>query len=104
MNKKLPKIRKPMMAAFSEIFREYLDQLQKDISTKVPSLEVSFNNMKPILSASQRATETKIRSTIDELSQKASNVAFDSVDYLKEEMKPTFQECIETGMFSHCCL
>ncbi|KAF5536093.1 gtpase slip-gc [Fusarium phyllophilum] len=95
MNKKLPKIRKPMMAAFSQIFKEYLDQLQKDISTKVPSLEVSFNNMKPILSASQRATETKIRSTIDELSQKASNVAFDSVDYLKEEMKPTFQECIE---------
>ncbi|KAF5586418.1 gtpase slip-gc [Fusarium pseudocircinatum] len=96
MNKKLPKIRKPMMAGFSQIWEEYLDQLQKDISNKVPALEVSFNNMRPVLNTSQRSTENQIRKAIEDLSQKASSVAFDSADYLTDEMKPTFEMCMET--------
>ncbi|KAH7478006.1 hypothetical protein IWW34DRAFT_901585 [Fusarium oxysporum f. sp. albedinis] len=96
MNKKLPKIRKPMMAGFSQIWKEYLDQLQQDISNKVPALEVSFNSMRPILNTSQRSTENQIRKTIEELSQKASSVAFDSAEFLTDEMKPTFEECMET--------
>ncbi|PCD32744.1 hypothetical protein AU210_008986 [Fusarium oxysporum f. sp. radicis-cucumerinum] len=95
MNKKLPKIRKPMMAGFSQIWKEYLDQLQQDISNKVPALEVSFNSMRPILNTSQRSTENQIRKTIEELSQKASSVAFDSAEFLTDEMKPTFEECME---------
>jgi hypothetical protein len=101
MNKKLPKIRIPMMAGFSKIWEEYLDKLQQDISSKVPSLGVRFNSMRPILDTSQRATENKIRKTIDNLSQKASSVAFDSVEFLTEEMQPTFEDCKETRKFCH---
>ncbi|KAM0233101.1 hypothetical protein ACHAP5_010528 [Fusarium lateritium] len=91
MNKRLPKIRVPMMQQFSEIWTEYLNQLQKDINTKIPSLEVSFNNMRPNLDTSQRATENQIRSTLSKLSHKASNVVFDATAFLTEEMKPTFE-------------
>jgi hypothetical protein len=90
-----------MMAGFSQIWKEYLDQLQQDISNKVPALEVSFNSMRPILNTSQRSTENQIRKTIEELSQKASSVAFDSAEFLTDEMKPTFEECMETGTFCH---
>lgn len=90
-----------MMAGFSQIWKEYLDQLQQDISNKVPALEVSFNSMRPILNTSQRSTENQIRKTIEELSQKASSVAFDSAEFLTDEMKPTFEECMEIGTFCH---
>ncbi|KAM0446261.1 hypothetical protein ACHAQK_001178 [Fusarium lateritium] len=102
MNKRLPKIRVPMMQQFSEIWTEYLNQLQKDINTKIPSLGVSFNNMRPILDASQRATENRIRSTLGKLSHRASSVAFDTTAFLTEEMKPTFKAAEEVkGKGSH---
>ncbi|KAL5620863.1 hypothetical protein FOBRF1_004109 [Fusarium oxysporum] len=96
MNKKLPKIRIPMMAGFSDIWKDYLDKLQHDISSKVPSLGVGFNRMRPNLDKSQRETENKIRNTMDNLSQKASSVAFDSVEFMTEEMQSTFEQCRET--------
>jgi len=99
MNKQLPKIRVPMMAAFSMIWKNYLDALQKDINTNVPPLEVSFNNMRPLLDTAQRATENKIRNTLGKLSQKASSVTFDAVQYLTDEMEPTFKEAQQICKF-----
>ncbi|SCO34021.1 uncharacterized protein FFNC_03580 [Fusarium fujikuroi] len=96
MNKKLPKIRVPMMAGFSTLWKDYLDKLQHDISNKVPSLGVSFNKLRPSLDKSQRETENKIRNTMDNLSQKASSVAFDAVELMTEQMESTFEECKET--------
>ncbi|KAF5702645.1 gtpase slip-gc [Fusarium mundagurra] len=96
MNKKLPKIRIPMMAGFSAIWKDYLDKLQQDISSKVPSLGVSFNRMRPSLDKSQLETENQIRKTMDNLSQKASSVAFDAVELMTEQMESTFEQCKET--------
>ncbi|KAF5254162.1 hypothetical protein FANTH_1044 [Fusarium anthophilum] len=96
MNKKLPKIRIPMMVGFSTIWKDYLDKLQHDISSKVPSLGVSFNRMRPSLDKSQLETENKIRKTMDNLSEKASSVAFDAVEFMTEQMESTFEECKET--------
>ncbi|KAL4724222.1 hypothetical protein ACLX1H_008835 [Fusarium chlamydosporum] len=102
MNKQLPKIRIPMMDAFSLIWTKYLDALQKDINTKVPALELSFKNMRAILDNSQRATENRIRSTLGNLAQKASGITFDAVEYLSNEMEPTFHAAKEiTGRGAH---
>ncbi|GKT97974.1 gtpase slip-gc [Fusarium langsethiae] len=90
MNEQLPRIRIPMMGAFSSIWTKYLDELQKEISTKVPTLEVSFRSMRPILDQSQRSTENKIRSTLGRLAQKASDVTFNAVQYLSDGMEPAF--------------
>ncbi|CEI60412.1 hypothetical protein FVEN_g6553 [Fusarium venenatum] len=102
MNKQLPRIRIPMMGAFSIIWTKYLNELQKDISAKVPTLEDSFKNMRPILDQSQRATETKIRGTLGRLAQKSSDITFDAVEYLSEGMEPAFDAARQiTGTGSH---
>ncbi|KAM0351869.1 hypothetical protein ACHAPU_002382 [Fusarium lateritium] len=91
MNKRLPLIKKPMMAGYTEVFTQYLNEIQRLITVNIPALEAIFNGMRPILDSSQRATETDIGNALDSLSQKASTVAFEAVTYLTDEMKRTFR-------------
>jgi hypothetical protein len=91
MNRKLPLIKPPMMAGYTEVFTEYLNEIQRLITKHVPALEAIFNGMRPILDNSQRATETDIGNVLDKLSQKASTIAFEAVAYLTDEMTPTFR-------------
>jgi hypothetical protein len=91
MNRKLPLIKKPMMAGYTEVFTEYLNEIQRLITEHVPALEAIFNGMRPILDNSQRATETDIGNALDKLSQNAATVALEAVTYLTDEMTPTFR-------------
>lgn len=94
MNKALPKLQSLMMEDFSKTWAQYLDQLQEDISSKVPSLGHRFSSERPTLDRSQRATETKILKTLDNLSFETATVVFDAVNYLKQEMNSTFQAAL----------
>ncbi|WZH49307.1 Dynamin_N domain-containing protein [Fusarium acuminatum] len=102
MNRKLPLIKPPMMAGYTEVFTEYLNEIQRLITKHVPALEAIFNGMRPILDNSQRATETDIGNVLDKLSQKASTIAFEAVAYLTDEMTPTFRAAAaDTGTGCH---
>ncbi|RBR23210.1 uncharacterized protein FIESC28_03952 [Fusarium coffeatum] len=94
MNKELPKLKSLMMAYFSLTWTQYLDQLHEVLRSKVPSLGHRFSIIRPNLDRSQRATETKILGTLNDLSQKTSNVVFDAVNYLNQEMRSTFQAAL----------
>ncbi|CZR42561.1 uncharacterized protein FPRO_09864 [Fusarium proliferatum ET1] len=91
MNKQLPLIKTPMILGYTCVFREYLNKIQKVISEKVPSLEYSYNNMRPILENSQHATEVKIRDALTQLAENTATVAFDVSKFLSNEWKPVFR-------------
>ncbi|OBS23368.1 hypothetical protein FPOA_03917 [Fusarium poae] len=97
MNKQLPLIRRPMMSDYSRIFAEYLTAIQHVINKKVPPLAACFSNMRPMLEASQRATETKIADVLGTVADKAAIVALNVVGHLQDEMIPTFQVALQDG-------
>ncbi|KAF9771618.1 hypothetical protein IL306_010737 [Fusarium sp. DS 682] len=102
MNQQLPLIKTPMISGYTQGFTQYLNEIQQVISDKVPSLELSFNNMRPILDNSQRATEIKIRDALSQLQENVAQVAFLADVYMADEWKPTFRDAmLETGIGSY---
>ncbi|KAF5571882.1 GTPase SLIP-GC [Fusarium pseudoanthophilum] len=97
MNKQLPLIKIPMILGYTQGFTEYLNEIQRVISEKVPSLEQSFNNMRPILENSQRATEIKIRDTLSQLTENVARVATQADTFMAQEWKPSFRVALLDG-------
>jgi hypothetical protein len=95
MNKQLPLIKRPMMSDYSRLFTEYLNAVQRVINEKVPPLAACFSNMRPILENSQRTTETQIGDVLGTLAEKAAIVTVNAVQYLQDEMRPTFRIAME---------
>ncbi|KAF4338652.1 GTPase SLIP-GC [Fusarium beomiforme] len=102
MNRQLPLIKTPMILGYSQGFTQYLNEIQQIISDKVPSLELSFNSMRPILENSQHATEIKIRDALSVLQENVARVAFLADEYMADEWKPTFRiALLDTGIGSY---
>ncbi|KAF5611203.1 GTPase SLIP-GC [Fusarium subglutinans] len=102
MNKQLPLIKTPMILGYTCVFTAYLNEIQKVIGEKVPSLEFSYNNMRPILENSQHATEIKIRDALTQLAENTATVAFDVSKFLSNEWKPVFRVAmLDSGQGSY---
>ncbi|KAF0637775.1 hypothetical protein FPSE5266_09531 [Fusarium pseudograminearum] len=95
MNQQLPLIRTPMMSEYSSLFTDYLNEIQRVISEKIPVLAACFSNMRPILESSQRATETQIGDILGTLAEKSAIVALNVANSLEDEMKPTFENALQ---------
>lgn len=85
------------MSGYSRLFGEYLNAVQRVIDERVPSLAACFANMRPILEDSQRATETKISDVLGTLAERSAIVTLNAVNYLHNEMAPTFRAALLDG-------
>ncbi|KAF5965973.1 hypothetical protein FBULB1_11949 [Fusarium bulbicola] len=102
INKRLPTIKSPMILGYTQVFTQYLNELNHLISDKVPSLAVSFSNVRPILENSQRATEVKIRDALSELSDNIAHVASVADVHMAAQWKATFRAALmDTGIGSY---
>ncbi|KAG9499701.1 hypothetical protein J7337_008160 [Fusarium musae] len=102
INKRLPTIKSPMILGYSQVFTQYLNELNRLISDKVPSLAVSFSNVRPILENSQRATELKVRDALSELSNNIAHVASVADVHMAVQWRTTFRAALlDTGIGSY---
>jgi hypothetical protein len=90
MNHELLNIKHPIKCTFKKVWADYLREIEKLVKEELPVLETSFNSLLSMASDIELGFETQIFAALETLAKETSTVGLDVVEFLVEELGPTF--------------